>query len=105
MADLLSRPLSIKFSTNNLRGISHNDVLAGLEKTVSKNDIKSIQIKEKECIITLTSNEVKNKLILGSTIIKNRLISIHDVENMITSITVKDAPYEMPDTVITSHMS
>ncbi|WAR29118.1 hypothetical protein MAR_002686 [Mya arenaria] len=86
MADLLTRPLSVKFSTNNLRGISRNDVLA-------------------ECIITLTSTEVKNKLILGTTNIKNRLISIHDVENLITSVTVKDSPYEMPDSMITAHMS
>ncbi|WAR08556.1 LOW QUALITY PROTEIN: hypothetical protein MAR_018514 [Mya arenaria] len=105
MADLLTRPLSVKFSTNNLRGISHNDVLAGLEKTLNRNEIKSIQIKQKECIITLTSTEVKNKLILGTTNIKNRLISIHDVENLITSVTVKDSPYEMPDSMITAHMS
>ncbi|WAR10604.1 hypothetical protein MAR_035680 [Mya arenaria] len=86
MADLLTRPLSVKFSTNNLRGISHNDVL-----------------QQNECIITLTST--KNKLILGTTNIKNRVISIHDVENLITNVTVKDSPYEWPDSIITAHMS
>jgi len=38
MAALLSRPLSVKFNTYSMKGLSHNEVLLELEKTIPKAD-------------------------------------------------------------------
>ena len=67
MAALLSRPLSVKFNTYSMKGLSHNEVLLELEKTIPKADIKSIQIQECECVVSVSSVIANNKLILSST--------------------------------------
>ena len=101
----MERPLSVKFPTTNLRGISHYDVLSALETKIEKDNIKSVQLKEKECIVTLSDVEGKNKLLISTINIKNRAIFFTDVDSFITNITVKDAPYEMSDNVIIAHLS
>ena len=85
-----------------MKGLSHNEVLLELEKTIPKADIKSIQIKERECVVSVMA---KNKLILSSTNIQYRQVNFQDVECLITSVTIKDTRYEMPDSTITSFMS
>ena len=103
MAALLSKPLSVKCNTYSMmKGLSHNEVLSELEKTIPKADIKSIQIKERECVVSVMA---KNKLILSSTNIQYRQVNFQDVECLITSVTIKDTRYEMPDSTITSFMS
>lgn len=105
MAGLLSRPLSVRFSTFQLRGLTHIDVLEALEENIEKEKIKSIQIKEKECVVTVADQETKTKLILSATNLKNRSVVVNGVDNIITNVTIKDAPYEMPDNVVIECMS
>ena len=86
MAALLSKPLSVKCNTYSMmKGLSHNEVLSELEKTIPKADIKSIQIKERECVVSVMA---KNKLILSSTNIQYRQVNFQDVECLITSVTI-----------------
>ena len=84
----MERPLSVKFSTFNIRGINHHDVLQALETKVRRNVIKSVQLKEKECIVTVENSEAKNTLLISRLNIKNRSISFNDVDSLITNITV-----------------
>ena len=101
----MERPLSVKFSLYNFRGIKHHDVLETLQTCIETENIKSIQMKEKECIITVANIEEKNKLLVNTFDIQNRTLSLHDVDSLITNVTVKDAPYEMSDGVITNYLS
>ena len=94
----------MKLNTYSMKGLSHNEVILELEKTIPKADIKSIQIKERECVVSVSSVMTKNKLILSSTNIQYRQVNFQDVECLITSVTIKDTPYEMPDSTITSVM-
>ena len=80
-------------------------MLAEIEKTIDKSDIKSIQLTEKECVISVSSNDAKNKLILNPTCFQNRQVTFYDVDSLITSVTIKDAPYEMSDSTLLSHLS
>jgi len=88
-----------------MRKLNHSDVLAEIEKNVKKPDVKSIQIKEKECIVTLASLEAKNKLIIGTSNIQNQHITFYDVDSILTNVTIKDAPYEMADSTLIAHLS
>jgi len=85
-----------------MKGLSHNEVLLELEKTIPKADIKSIQTQERECVVSVSSVIAINKLILSSTNIQYRQVNFQDVECLITSVTIKDTPCEMPDSTITS---
>jgi hypothetical protein len=40
-------------------GIKHEDILSELEKEINLEDIKSIQMTEKSCIVTLKSEQPK----------------------------------------------
>jgi hypothetical protein len=44
---------SVHFSTSFTKGIAHTEILEELEKLVEKNLIQSIQIAEKNCIVTV----------------------------------------------------
>jgi hypothetical protein len=78
--NLMWRPLSVHFSTKFINRITHDEVLSSIITFIDKKDIKSIQITESECIITLSSAEIKSKVILHGLRIQNRYIYITDVE-------------------------
>ena len=63
-----------------MKGLSHNEVLLELEKTIPKADIKSIQIQERECVVSVSSVIANNKLILSSTNIQYRQVNFQEVE-------------------------
>ncbi|XP_062581758.1 uncharacterized protein LOC134243508 [Saccostrea cucullata] len=100
----VSRHLSLHFSTKYFKGITHEDILNGLLEKVENNDIKAIQITESDCIITLRDSQVKENLLMSDLTVKNRNITLIDVEKQITNVTIKDAPVELDDSFIVKHM-
>lgn len=105
MGDQVRRHLSIHFSTRNFKGITHEDILNSVLKTVEADTVKSIQITEKECVITLNDFAPKDKLLSSGITVKDRSVKLFDVEKQITNVTIKDAPFELHDTFICSSMS
>ena len=80
MAQLLTRPLPVHFSTRQLRRLSHEEVISALELKFDISNIKAIQITEKECIVTVENVDVKNKIILEDLRVQNRFVNVTDVE-------------------------
>jgi hypothetical protein len=59
----INRHLSLHFNSKLFTGIKHEDILTELEKEVYLEDIKSIQMTEKSCIVTLNSEQAKYKIL------------------------------------------
>jgi hypothetical protein len=55
-------------------GIKHEDILSELEKEILE-DIKSIQMTEKSCIVTLKSEQAKYKILNSEMSLKNRSVN------------------------------
>ena len=96
----IQRHLSVHFSTSFTKGIAHSEVLEEIEKLVEKNLIQSIQITEKNCIVTVFDPDTKHILLTRGIEIRNRYIKFIDVEKQVTNITIKDAPCELSNLVI-----
>ena len=63
----IQRHLSVHFSTSFTKGIAHSEVLEEIEKLVEKNLIQSIQISEKNCIITVSDSDTQHILLIRGT--------------------------------------
>ena len=105
MASNLTRPLSVHFSTKFLKRLSHEEVIYALDGIITTSNIRAIQITEKECIITVNSAQTKTNLIIADIRIQNRIVNITDVEKIITNVTIKDAPFEMPNSTVLAQLS
>ncbi|CAC5416652.1 unnamed protein product [Mytilus coruscus] len=90
----VSRQLSIHFYTKGFKGIKHDEILTEISNQI---DIGSIQITEKDCIVSLKDVESKDKLVVNGITVRNRSVNFFDVEKSITHVTIKDAPYELDD--------
>ena len=55
----INRNLSVRFNSKLFTGIKHEDMLSELEKEINLEDIKSNQMTEKSCIVTLKSEQAK----------------------------------------------
>ena len=55
----INRNLSVHFNSKLFTGIKHEDILSELENEINLEDIKSIQMTEKSCIVTLKSEQAK----------------------------------------------
>ena len=64
---------------------------------MNTSDIRAIQITEDSCRVTTASIAVKQQLALSPLTIKDKVLTLSDVCRSVTNVTVKDAPYEMPD--------
>ena len=64
---------------------------------MNTSDIRAIQITEDSCRVTTASFAVKQQLALSPLTIKDKVLTLSDVCGSVTNVTVKDAPYEMPD--------
>ncbi|KAK3102824.1 hypothetical protein FSP39_014202 [Pinctada imbricata] len=102
---VLSRELSLHFGHRYLGGVKYEVVLESLENEIDLEDIKSIQITEKDCVITVSEQSAKDKLLRVGLNIKDKFVKFFSVEKEITNVTIKDAPYEMSDSVICSFMT
>ncbi|KAK3107417.1 hypothetical protein FSP39_014115 [Pinctada imbricata] len=104
MGEIL-RDKSVHFYHKQLRGISHDDVLESLKKMNLENAVSAIQITEDRCIVTCKDTDVKTSMLIRGLEVKNNHVQLVDVENTITNVTIKDAPYELGDNVIYTFMS
>jgi hypothetical protein len=59
--------------------IKHEDILSELEKEINLEDIKSIQMTEKSCIVTLKSEQAKYKILNSEISLKNRTVNFYSV--------------------------
>ncbi|CAG2234729.1 CNBP [Mytilus edulis] len=100
----VSRQLSIHFYTKGFKGIKHDEILTEISKQIHINNVGSIQITEKECIVSLKDVESKDTLVVNGITLRNRSINFFDVEKSITHVTIKDAPYELDDRYIVAQM-
>jgi len=101
----INRNLSVHFNSKWFTGIKHEDILSELEKEVNLEDIKSIQLTEKSCIVTLNSEQAKYKILNSEISLKNRSVNFFEIDKNITNVTIKDAPCELSDQFIATHMS
>ena len=101
----LKRESSLHFGHRFLGGVWHEDVLNALESEVDISNIKSIQITEKDCIVTLSDQESKQKLLRVGVNIKEKFVRFFGVDREITNVTLKDAPYKMADNTVVAFMS
>ncbi|CAC5418334.1 CNBP [Mytilus coruscus] len=100
----VNRQLSIHFFTKGLKGISHEDVMSEIGKVVNIDDVLSIQITEKDCIVTLKNPETKDRLATQGITLRDRSIKLYEVESSITHVTIKDAPYKLDNCYICTQM-
>lgn len=105
MADRLVRPLSVHFKTRYLGRLSLDNILASLKIVVDEKEINAIQLTEDKCVVTLKNEESKQSILLNGLNINNRYVNITDVDNLVTNVTLKDAPYELSDPIIMGSMS
>ena len=68
-----------------------------LEKEIQRDDIKSVQLTENDCIVTVNSAEAKIRLLTKAIALQNRSVSFFEIDKNITIITIKDAPCELSD--------
>ena len=105
MSENVNRQLSLHFSTKFFKGIKHEEVLSAIEYSVERNHIKSVQITESDCVISLDDAKHKEKLMSRGLQLKNRSVSLVDIEKQLTNITIKDLPYELSDMFLITNLS
>ena len=59
----LQRDLSLHFGHRFLGGIRYEEVLEALDKEIDIGKLNSIQITEKDCVVTVSENDLKQKLL------------------------------------------
>ena len=101
----INRNLSVHFNSKLFTGIKHEDILSELENEINLEDIKSIQMTEKSCIVTLKSEQAKYKILNSEISLKNRSVNFFEIDKNVTNVTIKDAPCEVSDQFIATHMS
>ena len=86
--------MTLSFSPRGLGRLTESEIQS---KKVNTSDIRTIQITEDSCRVTTASIAVKQQLALSLLTIKDKVLTLSDVCCSLTNVTVKDAPYEMPD--------
>ena len=99
-----NKHILVHFNTKHIKGLTHSAILDQLETLVDRKTIKTIQINERDCVITVTDPSVKIKLLVQGIEIKNQHFKIMDVEKEVTNITIKDAPVELSDLTLCTYM-
>lgn len=97
MVDKVKRLLSKQFSTRFFKGLRHENGLCAIESEVIRDNIKSVQITESDCVVTLKDQMCQERLLAKGIEIKNRYVKFVDVDKQLTNITIKDLPYELTD--------
>ncbi|CAG2252119.1 CNBP [Mytilus edulis] len=100
----IQRTLSVHFYTRGFKGITHDEIIKELEKQIELESVKSIQLTEKSCVVTLSDIDAKERLVQCDLTIKNRTVKFIEVDNTITNITIKDLPYELNDCYLATQM-
>ena len=76
----VQRHLSIHFNTRFFKGVTNEDILNEVDKIVETESIASIQLTEKDCIISLKNQTAKEKLVTNGITLRNRSVNFLDVE-------------------------
>ena len=61
----IKRDLSVQFSTQFFKGISHETIIDQLKETIDLDKVKSVQLTENSCILSVEDSETKDKLIIN----------------------------------------
>ena len=99
----VQRHLSIHFNNRFVKGITHEDILSGVEKKVELDNVGSVQFTETDNNFS-EGIEYEGKINIRWNNTKNRSVNFLDVEKTITNVTIKDAPYEVSDCYIATQM-
>ncbi|CAG2236941.1 unnamed protein product [Mytilus edulis] len=70
----IQRTLSVHFYTRGFKGITHDEIIKELEKQIKLESVKSIQLTEKSCVVTLSDIDAKERLVQCDLTIKNRTV-------------------------------
>ena len=62
----------------------HEDGLCAIESEVIRDNIKSVQITESDCVVTLKDQICKERLLAKGIEIKNRYVKFVDVDKQLT---------------------
>ena len=100
----IKRNLSVQLSTKFVKGISHETIIDQLIETIDLDQVKSVQLTENSCIVSLDDSETKDKLIINGLTLKNRSVSFLYVEKTITNVTINDIPYEVQNCFVATQM-
>lgn len=100
----VNRDTTVHFFTKLMQGLNHSEVLSGIEEVLDRGNIRGIQLTTSECLVTLVSSEEKRKLLINGITLRERHISLVDVDRTLTNVTLKDAPIELSDQFIVSCM-
>ncbi|VDI16307.1 Hypothetical predicted protein [Mytilus galloprovincialis] len=101
----INRDLSVHFSTKYLYGLKHNEVLCAIEEVISRETINSIQLTEKNCVVTVKEKNQRERLITVGIKIRDRSVNFVEIDKQLTNVTIKDLPYELSDSFVTTQMS
>ena len=101
----LTRPLTVRFATRHFSRLGHDEVLESLEETLNGSDVKAIQITESTCLVSLVSRDAKESLISTGINVRDVFCDVYDVDQIVTNVTIKDAPYELSDAYILHHLN
>lgn len=103
----LKKYLSVSFSVE--ENITGDDILDGFESAgfdVTK--VVSIQrkISNRTWVVSFSEQGEKDRIIAkGRVTIKGSVVFLADADSRIEIVKIFEAPYEMPDTVVISHLS
>ena len=87
----INRNLSVHFNSKLFTGIKHEAILSELENEINLEDIKSIQMTGKSCIVTLKSEQAKYKILNSEISLKNRSVNSFEIDKNVTNVTIEDA--------------
>ncbi|CAG2254725.1 CNBP [Mytilus edulis] len=89
----------------NRDGLKHNEVLCAIEDVISRESINSIQLTEKNCVVTVKEKNQRDRLITVGIKIRDRSVNFVEIDKQLTNVTIKDLPYELSDSFVTTQMS
>ena len=97
---MLKRPMSVYFPLKESGRVDREKTLESIVNVIDQSDVRGIQITDSKCIISLVSTQAKDVLCSSGLDINARHISLIDIEQSLTNVTIKDAPIEMDDNII-----
>ena len=79
-------------------------IIDQLKETIDLDQVKSVQLTENSCIVSVEDSETKDKLIINGLTLTNRSVSFLDAEKTITNVTIKYMPYEVQNCFVATQM-
>ncbi|CAH1782387.1 unnamed protein product [Owenia fusiformis] len=101
----IKRDLTVKGSHRDADWAREDVILEALTTVVDEIDIDAIQLAQRNIIITFNNKEAKIAAVTFGLHINNTFVTLSDVESNIVNITLRDIPVEIPNSVISAHLS